>query len=73
MQKTNENSFKVEKAIKRKGDKLYVKLKGFHNSFNSWIDNKDIVLMREYFPEQKTSGGRVKVELYLSNYATKAD
>ena len=29
--------------------------------------------MREYFPEPKSSGGRVKVELDLSNYATKAD
>ena len=59
--------------MKRKSDKLSVKWKRFHNSFNSWIDNKDIVLLSEYFPEQKTSGGRVKVELYLSNYATKAD
>ena len=29
--------------------------------------------MREYFEEPNSSGGRVKVELYLSNYATKAD
>ena len=29
--------------------------------------------MGEYFPELKSSGGRVKVELYLSNYAIKAD
>ena len=29
--------------------------------------------MSEYFPEPKSSGGRVKVELDLSNYATKAD
>ena len=29
--------------------------------------------MREYFPEPKSSGGRVKVELDLSNYATKTD
>ena len=29
--------------------------------------------MSEYFPEQKSSGGRVKVELDLSNYATKSD
>ena len=29
--------------------------------------------MSEYFPGQKSSGGRVKVELYLSNYATKSD
>ena len=29
--------------------------------------------MSEYFPGPKSSGGRVKVELDLSNYATKAD
>ena len=27
--------------------------------------------MSEYFPEPKSFGGRVKVELELSNYATK--
>ena len=29
--------------------------------------------MKEYLPELKSSGGKVKVELDLSNYATKAD
>ena len=29
--------------------------------------------MSDYFPEHKYSGGRVKVKLDLSNYATKAD
>ena len=28
--------------MKRKGDKLYVKWKGYDNLFNSWIDKKDI-------------------------------
>ena len=28
--------------------------------------------MRKYFPEPKSSGGSVKVESDLSNYATKA-
>ena len=27
----------------KKGDKLYVKLKAYDNSFNSWIQKKDIV------------------------------
>ena len=73
LQKTNQKEFRVEKVIKRKGDKLYVKWKGYDSSFNSWIDKKDIVQISEYFPEPKTLGGKVKVELYLSNYATKAD
>ena len=29
--------------------------------------------MREYFPEPKSLGGKVKVELDLSSYATKTD
>ena len=40
LQKTNQKEFRVEKVITRKGDKLYVKWKGYDNSFNSWIDKK---------------------------------
>ena len=36
-------SLELEKVIKRKGNKLYVKWKGYNNSFNSWILKKDIV------------------------------
>ena len=43
LQKTNQKEFRVEKVIKRKGDKLYVKWKAYYSSFNSWIDKKDIV------------------------------
>ena len=42
-QKTNQKEFRAEKVIKRKGDELYVKWKGYNNSFNSWIHKKDIV------------------------------
>ena len=41
LQKTNQKEFRIEKVIKRKGEKLYVKWKGYDNSFNSWIDKKD--------------------------------
>ena len=40
LQKINQKELIVEKVIKRKGDKLYVKWKGYDNSFNSWIDKK---------------------------------
>ena len=73
LQKRNQKEFRDEKLVKRKGDKLYVKWKGYDRSFNSWIDKKDIVQMSEYFPEPKSSGGKMKAELDLSNYATKAD
>ena len=43
LQKTNQEEFRIEKVIKRKGDKMYVKWKGYDNSFNSWIDKKDLI------------------------------
>ena len=43
LQKTNQEEFKIEKLIKRKSDKIYVKWKGYDNSFNSWIDKNDII------------------------------
>ena len=43
LQKTNQEEFRIEKVIRRKGHKLYVKWKGYDNSFNSWIDKKDII------------------------------
>ena len=43
LQKTNQKEFRIEKVIKKKADKLYVKWKGYNNSFNSWIYKKDIV------------------------------
>ena len=43
LQKTNQKKFRIEKILKRKGDKLYVKRKGYDNSFNSWINKKDIL------------------------------
>ena len=43
LQKTNEKEFKIEKVTERKCDKLYVKWKGYDNSFNSWINKKDLM------------------------------
>ena len=43
LQKTNQKEFRIEKVIKRKENKLYVKWKGYNNSFNSWIDKKDLI------------------------------
>ena len=43
LQKTSQQEFRIEKILKRKCDKLYVKWKGYDNSFISWIDKKDIV------------------------------
>ena len=43
LKKTNQKKVRIEKILKSKGNKLYVKWKGYHNRFNSWIDKKDIV------------------------------
>ena len=40
LQKTNQEEFIIEKVIKRKDNKLYVKWKGYNNSVNSWVDKK---------------------------------
>ena len=46
LQKTNQKEFRIEKILKRKGDKLYVKWRGYDNSFNNWI-NKEISYKNE--------------------------
>ena len=43
LQKTNQEKFRIEKVLKRKDDKLYVKWKGYDNSFNIWINKKELV------------------------------
>ena len=40
LQKINQQEFRIEKKVKKKRDKLYVKWKGYDSSFNSWIDKK---------------------------------
>ena len=40
LQKTNQQGFSIEKVIKRKGNKLYVKWTGYGNLFNGWIYKK---------------------------------
>ena len=45
LQKTNQKEFRIEKVVKRKDDKLYVKWKGSVNRFNSCMK------MSQYFPK----------------------
>ena len=42
-QKRSQEKFRIEKVLKRKGDKLYVKWKGYDDLFYSWIYKKDIL------------------------------
>ena len=39
LQKTNQKKCRIE-MIQKKGNKLYVKWKGYNNSFNSWTNKK---------------------------------
>ena len=43
LQKTTEEMLRIEKVIRRKGDKSIVKWMGYPVEFNSWVDNKDLV------------------------------
>ena len=75
MQKTNQKQFRIEKVIKRKGNKLFVKWKGYDNSLNSWIDKTiHCIKMSQYFPKPfKNFGGKINVKVDLSNYVNKSD
>ena len=42
LQKTSQEKFGIEKVLKRKGNKLHVKWKGYGNSVNSWNNEKDL-------------------------------
>ena len=43
LQKTDQEWFWIKKVIKRGKKKSLVKWKGYPNSFNSWVDKKNIV------------------------------
>ena len=73
MQKVNKKKIRVEKIIRRKGEKLYVKWKVVIVLLTVGYIKKETVWMSKYFSEPKSSGRRVKVKLDLPNYATKSD
>ena len=68
LQNTNQEKIRIGKVIKRKGSKLYVKWKGYDNSF------KSLYKMSQYFPKpSRTFVENINVKVDLSNYATKLD
>ena len=44
LQKTNQADFRIEKVVNNKDDRLYVRWKGYDNSFDSWTDKKNIII-----------------------------
>ena len=74
LQGTKQNKFRIEKIIKRKGGKLYVKWKVIiiHSIVGSI--KKTLYKMSQYFPKPyEPFGGDINVKVNLFNYATKAD
>jgi len=43
LQKTTQETFRIEKIIRRKGNKSLVKWLGYPDSFNSWVDNENLL------------------------------
>ena len=64
--------------IKRKGDKLFAKWKGYDNSFNSWKNKINLELfyytkMSKFYPKPyKSFGKSINVKVNLLHYAIKA-
>jgi hypothetical protein len=46
LQKSNQDTFLIEKLLKTKGSRLFVKWLGYPNTFNSWIDKFDVVPLK---------------------------
>ena len=56
LQKKHQTEFRIKKQRHTKSDKLFVKWKGYYNSFNSWIGIKKYCYIIcennvSYFPE----------------------
>ena len=47
MQKTNQDIFRIEKFIRKQKNKSLVKWYGYPNSFNSWVDNKKLIILQK--------------------------
>ena len=43
LQRASQEKLRIEKVLKRKGDKLCAKWKGYDSRFNSWTDEKDLI------------------------------
>ena len=54
---------------------MHAKWKGYDDSFNHWINKKDLIIMSsKYFPKPfRGFGGNMNIKVDLSNYATKTD
>ena len=47
MQKTDQQIFRIEKVIRKLKKKSFVKWYGYPESFNSWVDNKELISLQK--------------------------
>ena len=74
LQKTNQKEFRIEKIIKKKENKLYVKWKVIIIYLIVGLIKKILYKMSQYFPKPyKPFEGDINVKVDLSNYALKTD
>jgi hypothetical protein len=45
LQKTSQEIFRIEKVIRKRENKSLVKWLGYPESFNSWVDNEDLIAL----------------------------
>jgi len=45
LQKATHELFRIENIIMKQGNKLPVKWLGYPDTFNSWVDNSDLVAL----------------------------
>ena len=38
----DESLFRIEKVLRRRGNRLYVQWKGWPSKYNSWVNRKDV-------------------------------
>jgi len=43
LQKTKQEVYRIEKNIRKRGNMSLVKWVGYDNSFNLWVENKDLI------------------------------
>ena len=46
LQKTSQKVFRIEKVIRKRGNKSLVKWLGYPETFNSWVDNKSLIALQ---------------------------
>ena len=65
--KNKSDRFRVQRVMKKKGDELYVKRKGYDDLFNSWVNKKYIIILNKFLPRTRQS-----YQKHFSNYALKS-